>query len=241
MTADSQATIPEILQNLHRIHRQLSDLNGRLARGPQASQVKERQCNALQQRLDEVRKQKNGLEIDSHTKQNELTSGEDKVKKRTQQLQEAKDNKEYQALQHQIEADKMANSVLADEALEMMERVEKFQLEVSQAETNLEEALRQLEGLKAEFAKEEPTIQADNNRLKTDLTDWEKQLPVEYRELYHRQTDNHGEDGLATIDGEFCTGCRHQVPLNFINQLMLQRPTFCRSCGRLLYLPEDKK
>ena len=60
-----------------------------------------------------------------------------------------------------------------------------------------------------------------------------------YRDLYRRVTRQKGEDALAAVQGEFCGGCNQHVPVNLINELMLNRPAICKSCGRLLYLPEN--
>jgi predicted nucleic acid-binding Zn-ribbon protein len=46
---------------------------------------------------------------------------------------------------------------------------------------------------------------------------------------------------MAPINDEFCGGCNQHVPLNMVSQVMLSQPVFCKSCGRLLYLPEEKK
>jgi predicted nucleic acid-binding Zn-ribbon protein len=40
--------------------------------------------------------------------------------------------------------------------------------------------------------------------------------------------------------GEFCGGCFQQVTPNMTSQLRLSKAVFCKSCGRLLYLPDAK-
>ena len=48
-----------------------------------------------------------------------------------------------------------------------------------------------------------------------------------------------GEDALAGVEGGFCSGCHTQVPLNVQAEIRLSHPSFCKTCGRLLYLPEE--
>ena len=55
-----------------------------------------------------------------------LRSGEGKILELETKLNQSSTNREYQALKDQIAADNMANSVLADEILEAMERVDGF-------------------------------------------------------------------------------------------------------------------
>jgi len=47
-----------------------------------------------------------------------------------------------------------------------------------------------------------------------------------------------GEDALAAIENQCCGGCNQQVPLNLLSKVMLGQPVGCKTCGRLLYLPE---
>ena len=53
-----------------------------------------------------------------------------------------------------------------------------------------------------------------------------------------RLAKSRGEDALAEVAGQYCSGCNQMIPLNQINDLLLGRPLVCQGCGRLLYLPE---
>ncbi len=80
------------------------------------------------------------LKVAIDGKQLQLQGGEENVQKRRRQLREAKDNREYQALLEQIAADEMANSVLADEILETMERFDEVSKQVVEAEDSVKKA-----------------------------------------------------------------------------------------------------
>ncbi len=67
-------------------------------------------------------------------KQLQLKSSEDKVKDLRRKLNAAASNREYQALLEQIAADEMANSVLADEILEALEKIDAFQKNLAEAD-----------------------------------------------------------------------------------------------------------
>ena len=47
-----------------------------------------------------------------------------------------------------------------------------------------------------------------------------------------------GAEALAPVEGECCGGCSQTLTPQTINALRLDKPVFCKSCGRLLYLPE---
>jgi hypothetical protein len=51
-----------------------------------------------------------------------------------------------------------------------------------------------------------------------------------------RATEGRGRPAINEKRGH--GGCNQQVPLNLCNQVMLGQPAGCKTCGRLLYLPE---
>ena len=45
---------------------------------------------------------------------------------------------------------------------------------------------------------------------------------------------------MAEVQGEFCGGCYQQLTPNNMAELSMAVAIFCRNCGRLIYLPEDR-
>ena len=70
-------------------------------------------------------------------KQLQLKAGEEKIKDLKRKLNAAASNREYQILKEQIAADEMANSVLEDEILEALEKIDQFQAKIAEAEAAL--------------------------------------------------------------------------------------------------------
>jgi predicted nucleic acid-binding Zn-ribbon protein len=230
--------IAEALRTLHRIHRQLNDLKGRLARGPRLIGAHDTAVAKLQAAFDDIKSEHQKLRMAVDEKQLQLGSSEAMVQKRQGQLTQASDNREYQALKDQIAADEMANSVLADEILEGMEKLDEMAENVAAAQKALDKGTADAEKAKDEIAQEQPIIQGDIDRLQGEMKSVEEGLPEDFKEFYSRLVRSRGEDALSLVDGQFCSGCNQQVPLNKINELMLGRPMTCQGCGRLLYLPE---
>src|ERR1044072_5633250 len=77
------------------------------------------------------------MQMSVDSKQLDLKSGEQKVLDLRVKLNTANSNREYQALIEQIAAAEMAGSVLSDEILEGMEKVDQFGATVKEAEKNL--------------------------------------------------------------------------------------------------------
>ena len=234
-------TITETLRTLHRIHRQLTDLKGRLRRGPQLIQAHENNVQRCKNELAAVEEAAKKARMANDAKQHQLRDGEDKIKKLHDQLNTAKSNREYQVFKEQIAATEMVNSVLADEIIEGLDTLDEFAEKVAATEAQLEKAQTQAELNKAGVDEQRPAIEGDIARLEHELAEAEKGLHGDFRPLYTRAVAARGEAALAPLRGEYCTGCNRKVPLNDINKLLMSepKPLVCRSCGRLLYVPED--
>jgi uncharacterized protein len=229
-----------ILRTLHRIHRQLADLNERLERGPKQLRATESNVKHREEELERVREALKNLRKEADQKQLQLKSNEAKIKDLRAKLNAAASNREYQILKDQIAADQMANSVLEDEIIEALEQIDQFQPKIAEAEQTLAGARQKSEQVHAEVGKQQPLIQADIQRLEAELATAESALPPLINDIYQRTVRQRGEDALAIIEDGSCGGCHQQVPLNVQAEVRLSHPMFCRSCGRLLYLPEER-
>jgi predicted nucleic acid-binding Zn-ribbon protein len=226
------------LRELHRIHQQLAELRDRLERGPKQVRAREANVTQLEARLAEARDRAKQTQIALDRKQLDLRSGEQKVIDLRVKLNAASSNREYQALLEQIAAAEMAGSVLADEILEGLEKVDQLNVAIKEAEKNLAAGKQELEKARQAVESSGATIRADVTRLEGELGRAEKALPADLKADYQRVVRSKGADSLASVDDGVCTGCGQQITLNMQNELRLSKLVFCKACGRLLYLPE---
>jgi len=237
----SQVTVTtETLRRLHRVHQQLRDLNERLERGPRIARAHEANLARVQAELAELQAKHKSQRVRVDDKQLQLKSREAEIERRRRQLLEAKDNRSYQGLRDQIAADEKASSVLEDEILEAMERFDEMTRRLAMAQAAVAKTQEDAKKSSEEVELEGPKIRQDIERLKLELQQSEDELPSEFHDGYRRLVRGKGSDALAPIQGEFCGGCNQHVPLNMYNNLASPMPVFCRSCGCLLYLPEDQ-
>jgi len=238
MSSQNQGVLAT-LRVLHRIHRQIRDLQDRLAQGPRQIRAKEIALREAQEKLARLQEESKRLQITIDEKQLTLKSREENVRKRRVQLMEAKSNREYQLLLDQIRADEVANSTLADEILEDMERLDQLKQQIAAAKQEVAKANQELEQTRQHVATTEPRLRAEMDGLIRERAEEEGKLPTDFRELYDRVVRAKAEDALAPVDGQYCGGCHQQVPLNSINGMLRGEAVLCRACGRLLYLPES--
>jgi predicted nucleic acid-binding Zn-ribbon protein len=227
-----------VLRDLHRILRQLTDLRERFDRGPRQSRAADANVQRCEELLAKTKAESKTMRMAADQKQLQLKSSEDKVKDLRRKLNAATSNREYQALLDQISADEMSNSVLADEILEALEKSDAFHKNIVQAEATLAAAKQKAEQVRVEVAQQGPKLQAEVEKFEAELRQTEEILPGDILELYQRIVRQKGEDALALVENQFCGGCNQQIPLNMLGQIMLGQPISCKTCGRLLYLPE---
>ncbi len=238
MTSPTSVTTAT-LRTLHRIHRQLRDLKERLERGPHVAQAHQANVQRLEAELERLQQEALTLRVATDDKQGQLAAREATLQKRRAQLREAASNVEYQALRDEIAAAEMANSVLEDEILEAFDKLDDLNAKVDHGQRALAKGREQADKACQEINDQGPRIRADIERLGAELNQCEADLPGDFQALYRRVVRHRGEDALASVKGEFCDGCNQHVPVNLINDLLLNRPATCKVCGRLLYLPED--
>jgi len=226
------------LRTLHRMHRQLADLADQLAAGPRAVAARTRQVQAADAKktaaADELKKAK----VAADQKQLQLKSAESKILDLEGKLNACKTNREYQTLRDQIAADRMATKVLEDEIIEALERIDTLKPAVPAAEAEIDTARKGLAEAEAKMRAEGGRLEAEVTRVRAGLATAEKDLPDDIREKYDRVVKQKGADAMAAVESETCGGCYQQITGNMLSEVMLGKIIACRSCGRLLYLPD---
>jgi predicted nucleic acid-binding Zn-ribbon protein len=230
-----------VLQELHRIHGQLSDLRSRLQRGPRQIQAAESNVRKAVQDLETAKEHVKRTRITADQKELQLREREGRILDIKAKLNSCSTNREYQTFLEQIAADEQANSVLSDEILELFDKVNELQGTVEQLQIQKQKLEQELTAVRQRVDDSRATLEAEVARLSQDLTVAEKRLPESFRADYQRLVHARGAEALAPLDGGCCGGCYQTVTPQTVNELMLSKPVFCKSCGCILYLPEDRQ
>ena len=234
------AVSAEMLRVLHRIHTQLADLRERADRGPRQIKAREANLAKMNEELAGIQGESKASKVRVDQKQLLLKSGEDKIVNLEAKLNASQSNREYQALKDQIAADKMANSVLADEILEGMEKLDEHKLVLGAAQAKINTAKEELTKAQNLVREQNQSLEADIKRLVGELAVAEQGLPDDFREVYVRIVRSRGADAMAEVESEVCTGCSTQLTPNMSAEIHMGRAVTCKSCGRLIYSPEDR-
>jgi hypothetical protein len=232
------STLTEALRTLHRIHRQIADLQDRLQRGPKQVKGAEALVKKAEADLAASKDTYRTAKLSSDEKNLQLKQREAKLLEVKGKLNAANSNREYQLLKDQIAADEQANSVLADEILESLERLDVLQANIKEAEGVLANVRAEEAKVRNRVGDQQQGLEAELGKYTAELVAAEGLLEGDFKDNYLRLSKSRGVDSLAPVEAETCGGCYQTLTAHIIDQLRLNKPVFCKSCGRLLYLPE---
>lgn len=229
-----------LIQTLHRIQRQRSDLNSQLQRGPKQVAACETRLKAAEDHVQASKDKLTKSKMDAHSKQLQMTEREQKIHSWQGKMNAAKENREYQALKDQIAADTQANLVLSDEIFELLESIDAQTLALKEAEGEVLVKRGELEKVKKEVGERRLVLESELQRVLAELEQSESQLPIEFKRDYLRLVGSKGDDAMAELDANCCGGCYQSLTPALLDRLLMGLTIICPACGRLVYQDQDR-
>ncbi len=225
-----------LLQALHAKLNLIADLNDQLDRCPRMIRAAEAAERNLLQEYDSAKKLLVETRKAADEKQMQLSSREARIEKMSGQRNAAENNREFQVLGEQIEADLLANAVLSDEILELLERIDVLTEQQATTKSNHAKGIAEAERVRGETASRVARIENDLLAERDELAKLERQLPGQVMEEYRRLVKASGENALAETDGETCGGCHSVLTTQTMSDLFSKKPVYCKNCGTFLYV-----
>lgn len=180
------------------------------------------------------------LELKNKEKEMELKIKEETIKKQQGQLFQIKTNKEYSALQREIESAKADNSIIEEEIIKLLD--------------DIDAARKELEVNKKIYENEKNAIEAEKKKMQDEKLKIEEELKIaeSKRSEFVKGVDKtvlakyehilRGRNGLAIVPviGDACSGCNMNLPPQVVNEAKLMNDLiFCGNCSRILYCREE--
>ena len=224
-----------LLQTLHRMLRQLTDIEDRMRRGPMKVKVVETNETSFATDEAECLGRQEELRRSSSEKTMQLNEREAKIEDMKGKLNVCDSNKEFQLLKDRIAADLQANSVLQDEILELLERLDVVNAEVVDAKANHQKAKDETVAMREKVKLELNELNAEKERVTSELAESEKALPATMMDAYRRLVRLKGENTFAISMTDTCDNCNQRLITQTISDLMLKKLVYCPGCGAILY------
>jgi predicted nucleic acid-binding Zn-ribbon protein len=224
------------LAELHRLLLDSKEVQEQIERGPRQLKARQQTIAQKQAELDAQRQKHKTLRMSADQRSLQLKSNETKIADLKVKLNQAASNREFDIIRAQIEADTVANSVLEDEILDALEKVDTAQIDIKRLEEELARAKADETRAAADISAAQPGLQSRLGELHKAIANAEARLPENVIVPYRRLAQAYGAAALAEVDGTTCTSCYVSLPLQMVVQVREGQALFCKTCGRLLYM-----
>jgi uncharacterized protein len=224
------------LYDLQTIHTKIDKL--RQVRGELPMEVSdlEDEVAGLETRIDKIKADLDDLEDAIVTRKNMIKEAQVAIKKYENQLNEVKNNREYDAISKEIEIQGLEIQVcekkIKEHGFEIANKTEVY----DKAVADLEGRRRDLEAKKGELENITSETQKEEDELSRRAKDAENHIEERLLIAYQRLRKN-AKNGLAvvTIQRDSCSGCFNQIPpQRQLDIRQRKKIIVCEHCGRIL-------
>ncbi len=179
------------------------------------------------------------LRVSKNEKENEMQTKEERISKLQGDLYQIKNNKEYQALQQEIDSIKADVSLIEEEIINFLDKIEAAQAKVETEKKGFEGERQTSEKEKEAIKAKEKEITDRLNGLRAEREKFVTEIDANIRVRYERILENRGRVALARINGDICGECNLTLRPQIINEAQLkQNLVFCENCARMLYVED---
>ncbi len=224
------------LMDLQVLDRQLQELEGKLS--TVASRVEEirTQTETSHDELSKLIDEEKQSSAARKKLEKELAEGEARIRNRRMRINLVRNDKELQALNHEVDSLKENNQRLESEILAMMEGVDVRAARIKELSELVEKGRKDLATAEKEIAAEVEELKGAISKQRRERAkvagEIEQPLLRRYEMIFARR------QGLAVafVKGGTCQGCRVRIPPQLYNEIQKHlRIHACPSCQRILY------
>ncbi len=190
----------------------------------------------LETRIQKIKGELDDLEDDIVTRKNLIKEAQANIKKYETQLNEVKNNREYDAISKEIEIQGLDIQVSE-------KKIREFGFEIVTKTQVYEKALGDLEARKSDLDAKKDELgtitsetQKEENELNSEAEKAQKNIEERLLIAYNRLRGN-AKNGLAvvTIQRDSCSGCFNQIPPQRQSDIRQRKKIIvCEHCGRIL-------
>ncbi|MBC8549926.1 MAG: hypothetical protein H8D23_09760 [Candidatus Brocadiales bacterium] len=230
----------EVLKRVQSLKNKIKELESSQERRKQDVQKKRAQIEKEKVLAEEKQEAKVAVQKDIDRKELDLKTNEAEITKYNVQLNSIKTNKEYSALITEIGSKKADMSILEDEILDTMSKLEIAKQDFEKATEclkNEEESLKDLiNSVDAEVKEADTEIE----KIKSEQQKYIDLLDEHSLKSYNRLSNIKDGKAIVPVVGNVCGGCFMNIRAQTLNALMGGKDlVFCQSCSRILYLDEN--
>ena len=227
------------LMELQTVDRQLQELEQSLSSIAGRVDQLRNEIQTNQTELDRLSEQDKEISASRKKSERELAEGEVRIRNKRMRLTLVRNDKELQALTHEVESLKETNQRLEGEVLASMEGADTRTARIKELTEAIAKGRVDLNAAEKEIANEVEELKgniAKARRAREKVAEnVEPSLLSRYQMIFSRR----GGVAVALAKGGTCQGCRMRLPPQLYNEIQkLRQIHFCPNCQRVLYYEE---
>ena len=227
-----------LMREIHRLRRFSRDLQEQLDRVPRQRKAYTAKLAAREQGLKDEQEAIKKLKVATSDKEKQLKAKGELIDRYTRQQNEVTTRKEHEALMLEMAHARDLIAKLEDEILAAMSEAEERSAKLPELEKGVRAIKDDLAKFEADIEPRKADLDKQLAETQSALKAAEGRIPTEIRSQYMRTITSLGADGFSVVRNYSCTECNTEIIRSM--ELNLQNDEFvvCKSCGRILYLPE---
>lgn len=196
----------------------------------------EDEITGLETRLKNLNETAKDIEKEGQKFLTRISEGETLIKKYTKQLDDVKNNREYDALSKELEMQKLEIQLAEKKARENAEKVNAKNLVIKEVKDKYKSKKANLDLKQDELKSIVAKTEKDEKALRKIAAAAEAVIDPRLLNAYHRIRNNY-RNGLAlvAIERDSCGGCFNQIPPQIQLEVSQRKKIIaCEHCGRIL-------
>ena len=225
----------ELLYELQSYDTKIAVLKGKIDAAPALIGAKQEEIAAKKAITEEEKKNFINLNTLKKEKDALLASKEQLISKYTLELNTVKSNDTYKAMLLDIEKSKADISVIEDEILELLTKIDEESVKVKKAEADLKDFEQKITGEISEINASVKKYEDEMNAIHSQREEHKKKVNLKILDQYERIREGRDGQGICLVDGDSCNGCGMILRPQLIN--LAQKCAdlvFCDNCSRIL-------
>lgn len=227
----------QMLGEVRRIDIRLDEIEA--SRGDLPAKIAEMQehVDELQEKVDRFSERRDELASEMRTLQNEVAEHQAELKKDEESLFNVTNNKEYDALTHQINFRKEKIEENDERIKEIEEKLEKIDIRLNSYREELNGEQEKQSALKEELEQKIKETEADEKALLKERDSVFGQLDNPTKRIYTKIRKTKAP-AVSEMVRNSCSECHSVVPLQRQSELRNHKKlVICETCGRILIDP----
>ena len=235
--------VEERLKTLFQLQTTLSGIDEKRAlRGelPLEVQDLEDEIEGLTTRIDKINADIAEFEQAVVLKKGEIENAKASVERYKEQLNDVKNNREYDTLSKEIEFQSLEIELCNKKIKEATIRIEEKKAELAQNEEIIEDRRQALDLKKSELDEIMQETRAEEEKLKAKVKELEAKIEPRLLTSFKRIRKNARNGlGIVYVQRDACGGCFNKIPpQRQLDIKMHKKVIVCEYCGRILIDPE---